>query len=151
MLWFKKKKVHEPFGNDFNLVTIWVSPPFGSRYIPRYTIPDNWYCQLISVTLSATSGAFGKIRPFIHVQRRGRYAWIFPWGKEIPAGETYQICWGIGLPSSPLEATTKMATAPIADQCFLEGGDMIRFEVLSPPIDAVLKFATIYLKQWILY
>lgn len=151
MLWSRKQKVHKPFGNDFNLITIWVTPPSGSRYVPFYIIPDNWYCQLIGATALVKSGAFGLLHPWIEVKRRGRYAWIFPWSVEIPANEQYQVCWGIGLPSSPIDDVTDVSTAPLADECYLEGGDEIRFEYQFKPIDGLMKNVSIYLKQWIIY
>lgn len=151
MLWFKKQKVHEPFGNDFNLVTIRLTDPTGPRQTMRYTFPDNWTCQLIGATLYIKSGAFGLVNPWIEVVRRGRMVWILPWSQTAAANTAYDICWGVGLPSSRLTIDTDNATAPLPDYCFIEGGDRLSFEWAIQAIDGIVKTATLYLKQWIIY
>lgn len=151
MLWFKKQKIHEPFGNDFNLVTIRLNDPLASRTAMHYTFPDNWICQIIGATLYFKAGAFGTRNPWIEVKRRGRFLWIIPYSQAIVANLAQDICWGVNLANPLPNSTTGKATAPLPDYCYVEGGDVITFDWMAKSIDDLQNTGTIYLKQWIIY
>ena len=151
MLWFKKQKTHEPFGNDFNLVTIRFEDPSGPRQSMSYTLPDNWICQLIGATLYSKAGGFSSNNPWIEVTRRGCNVWIIPYAQTLASNVALDICWGVGLENPAVNTTTNRGTAPLPEHCFIEGGDIITFDWLIKAMDDVQKTGTIYLKQWILY
>lgn len=151
MLWRRKRKVHDPFGNDFNLKTIRLPDPYGPRTPMSYTFPDNWYCQLIGATLYSKAGAFGQNQPYITVARRGRWVWLLPYDSILVSNLAQDICWGVNLPLSAVNSTRPFVTAPLPEHCFIEAGDTLTMNWLAKSIDDVQKTGTIYLKQWIIY
>lgn len=151
MLWHKKTKIHRPFQDDFNLVTLYLKDPTQNRTPLTFVFPENWYCQLIGATVWSHSGAFSENNIFINIRRRDHYVWIFPYSFAFPANNDYYLSWGIGLPSSPLPNPNAIATAPLADNCFIEGKDILSFDWAPKAIDDAVKTGSLYLKQWIVF
>jgi len=151
VLWSRKHKIHQPFRYDYNLVTAIIPDPSISRETLKYTIPDNWYCQIIGVTLDVTVGRFFNIDLWIRVERRGRTVWIFPYSKSLNLNYKFYLCWGVSLPNSPIISNHKFNTAPLPDYCFVEGGDLLTIDWENKAIDDILRNGRLYMKQWIIY